>query len=102
MKGLRKRTDLAMGLGFLAVLLCAAPLMAQPAVSGVQGTVANGQTITVTGSAFGATGPNVVLFDDFEKGTSGKAILSGAGSAQTGQWSVVSGTRPLSTAMPPP
>ena len=66
--------------------------MAQPLVSGVHGTVANGQSITVNGSGFGSTGPNVVLFDDFELGTNGNAIKSGAGSAQEGQWSVVSGT----------
>ncbi len=98
MKDSKKRTNafgVAVGslVGFvLAILVCSAPLMAAPSVSGVQGTVANGQSITVTGSAFGAAGPNVVLFDDFELGTNGNAIKSGAGSAQEGQWSVVSGT----------
>ena len=92
MKGLKKRTDV-MGVGpgslvgfFLAALIFAAPLMAQPLISDVQGTIANGQLITVSGSAFGATGPNVLLFDDFELGANGSNIKTGSGSAQIGQW----------------
>ena len=92
MKGLKKRTDVV-GVGpgflvglFLAALVFAAPLMAQPLISDVQGTVANGKLITVSGSAFGATGPNVLLFDDFELGTNGSNIKTGSGSAQIGQW----------------
>ena len=92
MKGSKKRTNVV-GVGpgflagfFLAALAFAAPLMAQPLVSDVQGTVANGQLITVSGSAFGATGPNVVLFDDFELGANGSNIKTGSGSAQVGQW----------------
>ncbi len=92
MKRLKKRTDaVGVGLGslvgfFLAVFVFSSPVMAQPVISGVTGTVANGQAITVTGSAFGATGPTVTLFDDFELGSNGATLHTGAGSAQVGQW----------------
>ena len=43
----------------------------QPVVSGVSGTLENGNAITVTGSSFGNNGPDVVLFDNFEGGSNG-------------------------------
>lgn len=42
-------------------------------VSGVSGTISNGQSITISGSSFG-TGPTVVLFDDFEGGSAGQQL----------------------------
>lgn len=48
---------------------------------------ANGADVVIQGSGFGSSGPNVVLFDDFEKGTNGAPPLTGAGSAEVGQWS---------------
>jgi hypothetical protein len=65
------------------VLQCVA---AAPAISGVSGTVADGTTISVSGSGFGAQGPGVLLFDDFEKGTTGSAVATASGSAQVGHW----------------
>lgn len=56
-------------------------------VSTVGGTIADGQSIVIGGSGFGASGPNVVVFDDFEGGTSGSAIKTGNGSAKFGRWS---------------
>ena len=64
---------------------------AAPSISGVSGTVSNGQSITISGSAFG-TGPNVVLFDDFEKGTNGQNISTSVGGAQVGQWNEIEGS----------
>jgi hypothetical protein len=61
---------------------------AAPSVSSVSGTVANGQAITINGSSFGS-GPNVVFYDDFEKGTNGSALKTGSGSAQVGAWSAI-------------
>lgn len=72
-------------LAFLFVVLTALNAEAAPSVSGVSGTVAEDQSITISGSAFGG-GPTVVLFDDFEGGTSGAAVATGAGSAKYGQW----------------
>lgn len=59
---------------------------AAPAISGVSGTVSNGESITISGSDFGATGPTIVLFDDFEKGTNGNIISVVDGSAQVEEW----------------
>lgn len=56
------------------------------AISNVTGTVSNGESITITGTDFGATGPSVLLFDDFESGTNGAEIPTGSGSAVIGQW----------------
>ena len=59
---------------------------AAPAITGVSGTVQDGQTVTISGSGFGATGPNVVLFDSFEKGTAGQVVSLATGSADIGEW----------------
>lgn len=56
-------------------------------ISSVKGKIANGSTVTVTGTDFGATGPVVDLFDDFEKGTNGNALATTSGSAQVNEWS---------------
>lgn len=64
---------------------------AAPTVTGVSGTVTDDQSITISGADFGSTGPNVVLFDDFEGGTNGEDIDIGSGSAKYGQWNAVDG-----------
>ena len=64
---------------------------AAPAVGSVSGTVAGGQTITITGTGFGTTGPTIKVFDDFEKGANWNTIYTGAGSAQVGQWDAIGG-----------
>jgi hypothetical protein len=61
---------------------------ATPSITSISGTVSNGQSITISGSGFG-NGPNVVLFDDFEKGTNGSTIKTGSGSAEVGTWDSV-------------
>ena len=60
---------------------------AAPAITGVSGTVQDGQTVTISGSGFGATGPNVVFFDSFEKGTAGQPINITEDSADIEEWS---------------
>ena len=64
---------------------------AAPAISGVQGTISNGTSITITGSGFGATGPTIQVFDDFDKGATNSKISTTSGSAQVGQWEYVQG-----------
>ena len=64
--------------------------LAAPAITSVEGTVGNGEMITITGTGFGSTGPTVAIFDDFEKGTNGSVISIASGSASVNQWSVVS------------
>lgn len=56
------------------------------AISGVTGTISDGQSITITGTDFGATGPTIVVFDNFEGGTNGNLIATGEGSATVGEW----------------
>jgi hypothetical protein len=63
---------------------------AAPAVTNVAGNVQQGGQITISGSSFGATGPNVVLFDTFDKGTVGNRISTTTGSAAIGNWSSTS------------
>ena len=55
-------------------------------VNNVSGTVADGASITIQGSGFGNNGPTIVLFDNFESGTVGQNLKTGAGSATIGQW----------------
>lgn len=70
------------------IVFCAAlgESWSAPSISQVQGTISNGSSVTITGTGFGATGPTVVLFDDFEKGTNNNIISTSLGSAQTGNW----------------
>ena len=70
---------------------------AAPAVTGVSGTVQDGQTVTISGSGFGATGPNVVLFDSFEKGTAGQSISITEDSADIGEWKELGSSDATST-----
>ena len=59
---------------------------AVPAVSGVSGTVNDGGSVIVNGAGFGANGPTITFFDNFEGGTVGQNIRTGADSATIGQW----------------
>jgi len=62
------------------------PSTPAPLITGVSGTITNGSEITITGSDFGANGPTVHIFDDFESGTVGNNIRLGSGSATGGRW----------------
>ncbi len=55
-------------------------------VTNVSGLVIDGESLTITGTNFGSAAPNVITFDDFETGTPGATISTGAGSAKYGQW----------------
>jgi hypothetical protein len=76
-------------IGLLAVLWIVygapSPAYAAPSIAGVSGSIVYNQSITITGSGFGA-GPTVWLFDDFDGGTVGQDIYYGTGSAVIGQW----------------
>lgn len=62
-----------------------------PDATGVSGTISDGQSITITGSGFGSTGPTVQFFDNFESGSNG-ARIEGIGDTPTvGSWRDVSG-----------
>jgi hypothetical protein len=70
-----------------AAAICPPPSSSDtPAIGCVIGAVQDGSSITIAGAGFGDTGPNVVMFDDFEGGTPGEPIALGAGSAALGEW----------------
>lgn len=62
--------------------------LAAPSITSVSGTVADGNSITVTGSGFGSNGPKIILFDDFGRGSAGEAFSS---DATVGTWSSMRG-----------
>lgn len=61
-------------------------IFAVPSISSINGTVSNGQPVTISGSAFGSTGPIIAIFDDFEKGTNNNELSTLANSAAVNQW----------------
>lgn len=61
-------------------------LLAEPRIQGVTGVVSEGEKISISGSGFGAVGPTILLFDDFEKGRNGAQIATLPGTAAVGQW----------------
>lgn len=63
------------GVGFSSVI-----------ITNVTGEIKDKGTITISGIGFGANGANVLVYDDFEKGTAGNVIRVGTGSAQFGKW----------------
>ncbi len=90
----RRETAMRIRLGRAVKMLMAAAMLAggaavqaQPKISSVAGTIGPDQSITITGSGFGA-GPNVVLFDDFR---SASANQRHAVQAVIGQWEVARG-----------
>ena len=73
------------------LLLFPSVCFSAPAIDTASGTFSNGGTITVSGTGFGNTGPNVVFYDSFEKGTTGNLVSLITGSADIGEWDQVSG-----------
>lgn len=65
--------------------------VSQPSIISISGIIDNGSAITIQGSSFGANGPNILLFDDFESGTDSNNIKTGTGSATIGKWDVIGG-----------
>ena len=75
----------------ISALLMVSHAYAAPSVSNVSGTRSDGNSMTITGTGFGS-GPNVVIFDDFEKGSNGSNISTGSSSAQVGGWNQIEGS----------
>lgn len=54
----------------LALLACAAPSWAAPAITSISGTPTHGQAVTITGTGFGTKSPaKPIIWADFEGGT---------------------------------
>lgn len=88
----RKNLLWVTALSTLAIANCSlcATAQAAPAISTVSGSVSNGSTVTISGSGFGNMGPNIILFDDFEKGANGNTLSHAVINAQIGTWRDVS------------
>lgn len=75
----------------LCIFSCFCLSVSQPVIDEVIGSMAQDASIQIRGSGFGSQGPNIVLFDDFEKGRDGQSINTGQGSAAVGGWHATSG-----------
>jgi hypothetical protein len=65
--------------------------LATPAPTGASGTVAAGQSLTISGSSFGTQGPNIVMMEDFERDTAGQTVkLAGA---PVGSWTAFNSSK---------
>ena len=71
-------------LGSLPLVGMAPFVFAAPVPTGASGTLAGGQTLTVSGSSFGTQGPHIVLMEDFERDTAGQKVQLGG--APVGAW----------------
>ena len=76
----------------LIFLILPSLVFSAPNIIGVSGNVSEGQTITISGNSFGNSGPNIVLHDDFEKGTVDNSISILNNSANIGHWETLGGT----------
>jgi hypothetical protein len=73
---------------FILFSLIPSIALATPSITSVSGAVADGNTITVTGSGFGKNGPKIILFDDFGRGSAGEVFSS---NATVGTWTTMKG-----------
>lgn len=64
-------------------------VFAVPSVADVSGNIVDGEQISIFGIGFGETGPNIILFDDFSRGTEGGLLTS---SANIGVWDKIRST----------
>lgn len=62
---------------FLVLALSPKVSFAAPAITNLSGTVSNSESITITGTDFGANGPTVTYFNDFESGSNGVTLTTG-------------------------
>jgi len=76
----------ARSLGTAALIASGPVCIAAPAVTGIAGNIADGQTIAISGSNFGG-GPTVVVFDDFESGDGSDSQPIPLTSPEVGKWS---------------
>ena len=74
----------AVFLGTLPLVGMTPLVFATPAPTGASGTLAAGQTLTISGAGFGTLGPNIVLMEDFERDTPDQKVQLGG--APVGGW----------------
>ena len=62
--------------------------ISSPSITSINGTVSIGSGITVNGTGFGSSGPKILLFDDFGRGSEGEKFST---NANIGSWSTMNG-----------
>ena len=77
---------LAHSVSTLVLIAFGTACIAAPAITGVAGSMADGQTVTISGSGFG-NGPTVLVFDDFESGDGQPGQSIPLTSPEVGKWS---------------
>jgi len=85
------KTDWSFILTVLILLFSSIPAFSEPVIEGLEGAAFPGNSITVRGTGFGNNGPEIIVFDDFEAGSTGEPIKTGSGSAAYGEWDMVAG-----------
>jgi len=73
-------------MSLIANLIFMNVLYAAPGITALSGTVSDGQNISITGTSFGSTGPNILVFDDFELGSNGSNMSDQVRNAKIGTW----------------
>lgn len=72
---------------FAFVLVFCTKVYSAPHINSIEGSISNGGKITITGTDFGANGPSIAIFDDFENGRDEQNIPVGSSSVATlGRW----------------
>jgi len=66
----------------LAVILFPCIAFGQ-SITGFSGTLSDGELVVISGSSFGDNGPNVYLFESFQRGVAGQEVDSGC---DVGEW----------------
>ena len=76
------------GFLFSLLFLLFSPMLGfcEPAIERLEGVPYAGNIMIVRGTGFGNDGPSVIVFDDFESGSTGNPVNTGAGSATFGEW----------------
>ena len=88
---IRVISPLAHPLSAVVLMAFGPACVAAPAITGVAGSIADGQTVTISGSGFG-NGPTVLVYDDFESGDGKIGQSVPFNSPKVGKWSAYTTT----------
>jgi hypothetical protein len=84
---------------FILILLLASPLSlwAASEITSISGSVAHGESVTISGSGFGSKSPAApLLWETFDGGTSGESVSGGGWNSYTGGGARYNNTQPYS------
>lgn len=84
---------------FILILLLASPLSlwAASEITSISGSVAHGESVTISGSGFGSKSPAApLLWETFDGGTNGESVSGGGWNSYTGGGARYNNTQPYS------